>query len=47
MDNFVGSLEVGKLADFIVFDFDNYKYLVYNSAINNLKMVFKKGNRIL
>jgi imidazolonepropionase len=43
MDNFVGSLEVGKLADFIVFDFDNYKYLVYNSAINNLKMVFKKG----
>jgi len=47
IDNFVGSLEIGKLADFIVFDFDNYKYLVYNSAINNLKMVFKKGNRIL
>jgi len=47
MDKFVGSLEIGKFADFIVFDFDDYRYLVYNSAVNNLKMVFKKGNRIL
>jgi len=47
MDKFVGSLEIGKFADFIVFDFDDYRYLVYNSAINNLKMVFKKGKRLL
>ncbi len=46
MDKFVGSLEVGKFADFIVFDFDDYRYLVYNGAVNNLKMVFKKGKII-
>ena len=47
MDKFVGSLEVGKFADILVFDFEDYRYLVYNSAINNLEMVFKKGKRLI
>ncbi len=46
LDKIVGSLEVGKLADILVFDFEDYRFLVYNSAINNLKFVFKKGIKI-
>ncbi|MCS7245871.1 MAG: imidazolonepropionase [candidate division WOR-3 bacterium] len=43
MEDKVGSLEVGKYADILVFDFEDYNFLVYNSAINNLKYVFKNG----
>ncbi|MEO0203194.1 MAG: imidazolonepropionase, partial [candidate division WOR-3 bacterium] len=43
MDKLLGNLEVGKFSDILVFNFEDYRYLVYNSAVNNLQMVFKKG----
>lgn len=46
MDKLLGNLEVGKFSDILVFNFEDYRYLVYNSAVNNLQMVFKKGERL-
>lgn len=41
--NITGSLEQGKLADILIFDFPSYKDLIYNFAVNCLITVFKKG----
>jgi len=38
-----GSLESGKQADILIFDFPSYKDLIYNFAVNCLITVFKKG----
>jgi imidazolonepropionase len=42
----VGSIEVGKDADFIVMDVPNYKAIVYNYAINHVVATYKKGQKI-
>jgi len=39
----IGSLEPGKQADILVFDFPSYKDLIYNFASNRLETVIKKG----
>jgi imidazolonepropionase len=39
----VGSLEVGKQMDLLVFDLPHYGYLFYNLGINRLETVIKKG----
>lgn len=41
-----GSLEKGKLADILIFEFPSYKDLIYNFAVNRLITVFKKGRII-
>jgi imidazolonepropionase len=42
----IGSIETGKQADLLIFDFDSYKDLLYHFGINQLQTVFKKGKRI-
>ncbi len=46
LDDQVGSLEEGKLADFILTDAPNVEFLAYNFGINHVKKVFKKGKLI-
>lgn len=43
MDHFVGSVEEGKFADFILTSAPNLEYLAYNYGINHIKKVYKKG----
>lgn len=42
----VGSIEEGKQADLLVFDFPSFKDLLYHFAVNQLESVFKKGKLI-
>jgi imidazolonepropionase len=46
LQNYIGSIEEGKYADLLIFDFPSYKDLLYHFAINQLQYVFKKGNKI-
>lgn len=46
-DDTVGSLEVGKNADFVIFDVENLNYIFYNIGINHVKDVFKLGEQVL
>lgn len=39
----VGSIEVGKKADFVVFDAPNVEYLMYHFGINHVNQVYKNG----
>lgn len=39
----LGSLEIGKQADYLIFDIPDYSYLFYNLGINLLKTVIKRG----
>ncbi len=39
----IGSLEVGKQADLVIFDAPNYKYLPYRFGTNLVETVIKKG----
>lgn len=39
----LGSLEMGKQADYLIFDIPHYSYLFYNLGINLLKTVIKRG----
>jgi imidazolonepropionase len=39
----IGSIEVGKQADLVIFDAPNYLYLQYHFAINLVETVIKKG----
>jgi imidazolonepropionase len=39
----VGSLEVGKKADFIIGGFSDYRYLAYHYGVNNIHTVVKDG----
>jgi imidazolonepropionase len=43
LQNSIGSLEEGKFADLLIFDFPSYKDLLYHFAVNQLECVFKKG----
>ncbi len=40
-------LQAGKQADILVFDFPNYKDLIYHFGVNQLEKVFKKGKSII
>jgi imidazolonepropionase len=42
----VGSLEVGKKADIVVFDAPNHKYFAYHYGINLAEKVFKGGKLV-
>ncbi len=42
-----GNLASGKLADILVFDFPNYKDLIYHFGVNQLEKVFIKGKKVL
>ncbi len=42
----LGSIEPGKQADLLIFDFDSYKDLLYHFGINQLQTVIKKGKII-
>lgn len=43
----IGSIEVGKNADFVVFDAHNVEYLMYHFGINHTKKVYKNGNLVV
>ncbi|ETI96046.1 MAG: Imidazolonepropionase [Intestinibacter bartlettii DORA_8_9] len=43
----IGSIEVGKNADFVVFDALNVEYLMYHFGINHTKKVYKNGNLVV
>lgn len=47
MQDKTGNLETGKQADVLVFDFSNYKDLIYHFGVNQLERVFKKGKSVL
>ena len=42
-----GSLEVGKLADIVVFECSNVDYIPYHFGINHVDSVFKRGVKVL
>jgi len=41
-----GSLEVGKNADFVVWNSDNLEYIIYRFGKNHVKEVYKNGKKI-
>ena len=43
----IGSLEIGKKADFIIYDVNNLNYIFYNIGINHVNDVFKNGRQIV
>ena len=43
----VGSIEVGKQADMVIFDAPNYKYLPYRFGTNLVEKVIKKGKIVV
>jgi len=46
MSNEVGSIEVGKKSDIVVFDAPNHKYFAYHYGINLAEKVFKNGKLV-
>jgi len=46
MQNKIGSIETGKQADLLIFDFPSYKDLIYHFAVNQIENVFKKGKKL-
>ncbi|MRN51631.1 imidazolonepropionase [Paenibacillus monticola] len=45
--NVIGSIEVGKQADLVMFDAPNYLYLQYHYAVNLVDTVLKKGEVVI
>ncbi|MHA6534746.1 imidazolonepropionase [Paenibacillus sp. BAC0078] len=43
----IGSIEVGKQADLVMFDAPNYLYLQYHYAVNLVDTVLKKGKTVI
>jgi imidazolonepropionase len=43
----IGSLEVGKIADIIMFHIPNYNYIPYHFGVNNVEKVIKKGKLVV
>jgi imidazolonepropionase len=46
LQKYIGSIEEGKNADLLIFDFPSFKDFLYNFAVNQLEFVFKKGKKI-
>ena len=46
IQNKTGSIEKGKQADMLIFDFSNYRDLLYHFAVNQIEYVIKKGKII-
>lgn len=44
--NNIGSIEIGKQADLLIFDIPSYKFITYNFGVNNISNVIKKGRII-
>lgn len=42
----IGSLEVGKKADIVIFDSPNHKFFAYNYGVNLAEKVFKNGKLV-
>jgi len=47
IDEFVGSIEVGKSADLLLLDCPNLDYFIYHYGINHTHSVFKKGKLVI
>jgi imidazolonepropionase len=43
----IGSIEVGKQADLVIFDAPNYLYMQYHYAVNLTDTVLKKGEVVI
>jgi imidazolonepropionase len=43
----VGSIEIGKKADIVIFDLDDYNYLPYHFGINHVNTVIKDGKPVV
>jgi len=43
----IGSIEVGKKADMVIFDVDDYRLIPYHFGVNLVKTVVKKGRVVL
>jgi imidazolonepropionase len=43
----IGSLEVGKLADLVVWDADNFEQIPYSFGQNLVAAVYKRGKQVL
>lgn len=43
----VGSLEPGKLADFVVYDAPNFDFIAYHFGVNLVEQVFKRGRKVV
>jgi imidazolonepropionase len=46
-EKIVGSLEVGKKADLVLFDVPNFRYIPYHYGMNHVKMVIRHGNIVI
>lgn len=46
LDNYIGSIEVGKNADILILDIPDYKHIPYQFGKNLIKTVIKKGKVI-
>ncbi len=42
-ENEIGSLEMGKRADLVIFDIPNYRYLPYHFGVDHTEQVIKDG----
>ncbi|MHA1941855.1 MAG: imidazolonepropionase [Candidatus Hodarchaeales archaeon] len=40
----IGSIEVGKIADLVIFDAPNHRFFPYNYGVNLAEIILKKGN---
>jgi len=47
MGDKIGSLEVGKQADFIILEVADYRHLAYQFGVNLVQQVFKRGRRVV
>ena len=46
-EKIVGSLEVGKKADIVLFDVPNFRYIPYHYGMNHVKMVIRHGKIVI
>ncbi|MFV0424013.1 MAG: imidazolonepropionase [Bacilli bacterium] len=47
LEDSVGSIEVGKNADFVIYNTDNLNFLFYNFGKSHVRHVFKNGNLVV
>jgi imidazolonepropionase len=46
MHDTIGSLEIGKLADFVIWNADNLREIPYHHAVNHVKKIFVEGSLV-